>query len=85
MEGDERRKKGREEEMGKEKEKEAVVKTQERSLATQRASSLWASLVVSLKPKIPTEPIRMQCCCSKPNSITQGGMPPHGRAWSRKS
>lgn len=38
---------------GNEKGKEAGLKSQERSLATRRASSSWASLVLSLKPETP--------------------------------
>lgn len=41
---------GRKEEDKREKEKEAIVKTKERSPAPQRASSSQVSLVVSLKP-----------------------------------
>lgn len=33
---------------GKKKEKEVIIKIQERSLATQKVCSSWASLVVSL-------------------------------------
>lgn len=47
-------------EEGKEKEKGAVVKSWERSLATQSTSGLQASLVISLKPKTPSEPARIQ-------------------------
>lgn len=78
---DEKKSKG-----GREKEKGAVVKSRGRSLATQRTSSLQASLVISLKPETPVEPTRMQSPCSKPDSVPQGGgMSAHGRAWRRKS
>lgn len=85
VEGDEERGKRREKEKGKKKENTTVVKIQGRSQITQEASSLWAFLVISLKPKIPIKPARMQSPCSKPNFITQGGMSPHERTWPHKS